>query len=168
MRISLFLFTLLAFTRCDSQQSNKDFDWEAIESQMSNKDKRKLLGRIDDDIVKGFEQMAKDMGSDEVYDSFHVLDLNNDKQEDVIYNGFGGAADEFVMVFLNVNGSFKKNLHTYGHVVNLTKHKRRSEMIIYKPEMIGDESSDITSFYEITKDNIVNTKNQRGKIQVSR
>jgi hypothetical protein len=130
---------------------------------MPNDKKRSLLKTVDDDIVKGFEQQAKEIGNDDIFGSFHVLDLNGDKQQDIVYNGFGGAADEFVMVFLKLRGVYTKQLHTYGHVEVRPKAKSGAELVVYKPRFVGSNGSDSTSFYVVKENKIVNTLNRAGK-----
>jgi hypothetical protein len=163
MRIVFFALILLAITSCNNQPQNSAFDWKKFESRFPNSEKRKLLRQIKDPVIKGFEQMANETGSDQIFDSFHVIDLNGDGKEDMIYNGYGGAADEFVMVFINHDGLLKKDFHTYGHIEDLKTNKPDNEVTIFKPLLVGEEGFDTTSVYKIERDKIVNVKNSAKK-----
>jgi hypothetical protein len=160
MKVNLLLIVLFVLARCESRKSSDEFDWNSVESQVTNEAKRALLR-----TAEGFEWITNDTGNDAVYESFHVLDLNSDGKEDMVFNGFLGAADAFVMVFIKVNGSLRRELYVDGYVENISRDGMSSQFIIYKPEMLGEESSDTTSFYETKGNQIVNTRNQQGQIQ---
>ncbi len=115
---------------------------------MSNEAKQKSLTLLDDQIVEGFNEQALETKSLGIYDLFHFIDLNNDRQDDVVFNGFGGASDEFVMVFLKNQAGYAKAFHDYGHITNL---KIDSETMFYikRPEMVGEESGDSLVIFKV-------------------
>lgn len=162
-KINLVAFILLVISSCAAQKSRNDFEWKAIELPASNSDKRILLKSVNDNVIKGFEKMANDMGNEEIYNSFHVADLNSDKENDIIFNGYGGAADEFVMILLKTGQTYVKALQAYGHILRIEMKKSSSEIDIYNPIKVGQESSDTTNTYLIVGQKVTRVKSVQGK-----
>ncbi len=150
---SVIILTILL--SCDNKNKDNVFRWEGIERAMSNEERQKILTLLHDPIVEGFNKQALESESLEIYELFHFVDVNNDGHDDIVYNGFGGAAEEFIMVFLNNEaGGYRKVLHHYGHITSL-KTDSDNMLNIKVPEMVGDDSGDSVLIFKVVKDSIM-------------
>jgi hypothetical protein len=150
MKIVFCVLILLTIAGC-VDKSQDGVDWKRLESAVANSEKRKLLGGVDDPIVESFEQMVAESGDDRIFDSFHVVDLNGDGKSDIIYNGYGGAADEFIMIFINGNGRLKKSFHTYGQIRKIDLNSKVTVLEVFRPLFVSEEGLDSTIVYKISE-----------------
>lgn len=103
--------------------------WSAISRNDFTPAERDMIGRLINDPANAF---CNDYRIDGDYlDDFHLLDLDGDKDLDVIYEGFecAGMSTKTVIVYLNRNGAYRKALGTPGRLASL---KPGAELILYQ------------------------------------
>jgi len=153
IRITAFLaLTIIACTPEKKDSSIKD--WTDQEASLSFEAKTKLLRSLNDSIVNGMVGVNPDTA---MLDLFHILDLNGDQQNDVLFNGFGGAADEFVFIYLKDSMGWKKAFQDYGHVQNV-RLGENTELKILKLEGIGEEGGDSVLYFEVRNFEVIKVR----------
>lgn len=154
--IPLLLFTFIACTPEVKDVTKKD--WTDQEPSLSFEAKTELLRSLNDSVVNGMIEMSQDTA---ILDLFHILDLNDDQHSDVLFNGFGGAADEFVFIYLKDSIGWKKVFQNYGHVQNV-RFGEHTELELWRPEAIGEEGSDSVLYFKISG-SVVTRERSTGK-----
>ena len=117
---------------------------------MSSSLKQSLLLSLKDSLVIGMINQNPDTTS---LSFFHVIDLNSDGMDDLIYNGFGGASDEFMMVFLKDSTGWQKVIHDYGHIQQL-QIGPTGQIQLFKKEAVGESGGDSSVTFKWTESTI--------------
>lgn len=103
--------------------------WSAISRNDFTPVEKAMIGRLINDPTNAF---CNDYRIDGDYlDDFHLLDLDGDKDLDVIYEGFEcvGIPTKTVIIYLNRNGIYRKVMNTPGRLASL---KHGAELILYQ------------------------------------
>ena len=61
--------------------------------------------------------MIKDINSSD--ENFHIIDINSDGQEDVVYCGFAGSEKNSIILFVYENGMYVEKINTYGEIIEI-------------------------------------------------
>ena len=132
----LILFVFLFLSAC-APAEKETMNWHDLERPLSVSEKTALLQSVGDPLING---MVNENPDSAVLDLFHVLDLNGDSRGDILYNGFGGAADEFLLVYLQDSSGWNKTLQEYGHLRKIAEDG--SEIELFKAEGTGEDGGD--------------------------
>jgi len=62
-------------------------------------------------------------------DKFHVLDIDGDKQKEIIYNGFNGSEGEMIVIIESSSSGYKISLKVFGRIVDISNNKNTAEFI---------------------------------------
>lgn len=84
--------------------------------------------------------------------NFHLIDIDADKDLDVVFNGkeCNGFESQTVIIYLNINGQYERSLNTSGKIISLNKSK---DLTVYEyPCCAMTENSFV--IYDISKDKI--------------
>ncbi len=130
-------------------------DWDKIEEHISNSEKRKVLKVVDDHLIKSYEEMSEEMKSDDIYSLFHVVDLNNDKKKDIIFSGYGGAAEEYIMIILNQKDNYNKIFQGYGHITKLGIEKMHTDFILHRKAGVESPYGDSINVFRLQNDKVI-------------
>jgi len=125
--------------------------WTAISRGPKTSSENKLITSIIMDSTHTFCDVWK-TGSN-YFDNFHFIDLDGDKDLDLIFQGLecGGFESETVLIYMNINNQYKEVLKVMGRISSLTKN---SELIIYEyPCCAMIENTMIE--YKIHKDSLI-------------
>lgn len=131
-----FIFSVLLLA-CTSEK-NQEINWRSMEAPYSAEDKKILLLGLPDSVLSGMVSAFPDAA---ILELFHLVDVNADGMTDVIYNGYGGAADEFVVIYLKDSTGWKKVLQEYGHLKKL-KAGGDAEIELMRKELVGERGGD--------------------------
>lgn len=142
-KIFAFIFSVL-LTAC-TPEKEQEINWRSLETPYSAEDKKVLLLDLPDSILTG---MVSAFPDSTILDLFHLVDLNADGLTDVIYNGYGGAADEFIVVYLKDSAGWKKVMHEYGHLRKL-KPGPEGEIELLRKELVGEGGGDSIIIFRI-------------------
>lgn len=135
----------VVFVSCTSPRQSA-INWKNIEHNISNEEKTAILFSLEDPLVTGLLSVDTDSA---LIDFFHILDLNSDGQSDVVFNGFVGAADEFLMIYIKEPQGWKKALHQFGHLEQLNI-ERVTTIKVFKKEAVSEDGGDSILTYQIT------------------
>ncbi|MFZ9981239.1 MAG: hypothetical protein ACO3FI_04310 [Cyclobacteriaceae bacterium] len=133
MRLLILFVILSACAPAEKETMN----WHDLERPLSVSEKTTLLKSVGDSLING---MVNENPDSSVLDLFHVLDLNGDSRGDILFNGFAGAADEFLLVYLQDTSGWNKTLQEYGHLQKISEDG--SEIELFKPEGTGEDGGD--------------------------
>lgn len=137
---------------CQSEKQTS-INWKPIEMSMPAEDKKMLVLSLNDSLVNGMINASPDTT---ILDLFHFLDLNADGKTDVVFNGFAGAADEFILIFLQQPSGWQKALHQYGHLQKV--HTGPDALLeIYRKEAVGENGGDSLLTYTFVDSAFVRT-----------
>lgn len=131
------LLILLTFLSACTAEKKEAMSWHDLERPLSSAEKSALLLSVGDPLIDG---MVRENPDTTVLDLFHVLDLNGDSRGDILFNGFGGAADEFLLVYLQDSAGWNKALQEYGHLQKISEDG--SEIKLFKAEGVGEGEGD--------------------------
>jgi len=142
----LICFPLIIALGCRSSGDNSDgVASNKQEVPLSSSEKYELLVSLNDPLVNGMLTNSMDTAT---LTLFQILDLNSDGKKDILFNGFGRASDEFVMIFLKDSTGWKKIIHDYGHVQQVfTGTKTLIEL--EKIEAVGESGGDSIVTFQI-------------------
>ena len=142
----LICLSLISVIGCRSSNDNAaNTASNKQETLLSSAEKYELLVSLNDPLVSGMLTNGMDTAT---LTLFQILDLNSDGKKDVLFNGFGGASDEFVMIFLKDSTGWKKIIHDYGHVQQvLIGPKPLIELV--KNEAVGESGGDSIVTFQI-------------------
>ena len=135
-QVLIIIFSVLLFS-CQSEKSDS-IDWKSIDIPVKASDKRSLLLSIGDSLING---IVREFPDSTILELFHLLDLNDDGSTDVIFNGYGGAAEEFTLIYLRDSVGWIKVLQEYGHVRSLAP-GHDAELQLLRKELVGEQSGD--------------------------
>lgn len=147
MRLIVCLMILLC--SCCVAQKEKDI-WTNIEKKISLEKKKQILSSIND---KTIEMMINIDFNQDVINLFHFIDLDADGVDEIIFNGYAGSANEFIIIYILNSSRYERAYFGYGHVFNIEVGE--SNIIKFmRPEMVGDDSGDSTISISLIKHKI--------------
>lgn len=154
LKKNLFLiFGIVLLSVACQPEKQTSIDWKPIEMSMPALDKKILVLSLNDPLINGMINASPDTT---ILDLFHFLDLNADGKTDVVFNGFAGAADEFVLIFLQQSSGWQKAVHQYGHVQKI--HTGPDALLeIYRKEAVGENGGDSVLTYTFIDSAFVRT-----------
>lgn len=97
--------------------SNSEFKWEKWEYKSSDSSKIKVIDDLKNDLKDN--SMIKDINSSD--ENFHIIDINSDGQEDVVYYGFAGSEKNSIILFVYENGMYVEKINTYGEIIEISQ-----------------------------------------------
>jgi hypothetical protein len=101
--------------------------WSSVSRNTFSPLEKQIITRLINDSPNDFCNDPVIEG--DYYEDFHLIDLDGDKDLDIIYEGSGCASDsKTVLIYIN-NGMYKKVVSTHGIVVDL---KTLSDLTLYK------------------------------------
>ena len=118
MRYLVFAYSLLIVTGCSNGHIKKiktDEDLNALEI-ISREEKIKLIKQLKPEFEYLFYE---DMLKNGVIDVFHFIDLDNDKDPDLIFTGYSGGEPDCVRIFANKNNKFENVFDKFIKISNL-------------------------------------------------
>ncbi|MGZ3752005.1 MAG: hypothetical protein ACXVB0_10470 [Mucilaginibacter sp.] len=135
--------------------ASKVFNWKNIEKQnpglMSSFVKQTpslLRNEYDFYTAQGEEHTEKEFES-----NCHILDINNDGVDDIIYTGSTGSEGEEVVIFLNTKGEFKQVLKQVQYIVKLDFQDHKLFRLYIEDTGCCDEWIDFHRVYQIKYNN---------------
>lgn len=132
--------------------TNSQINWKAIEKKdLSAKEKRELI-KILKDTTYYFEYCSE--GNSGAYlPYFHFIDLDGDKDLDIVFNEKTCSGHEIksIYVFMNKNGKYELVVREAGRVVNIDL--KAKEMLFYEYPCCASVSN-IYRNYKIEKDTV--------------
>jgi hypothetical protein len=91
---------------------SNEFDWSKIEKQKSD-----LKAKLIKDFPNEFEyyRQVRDIGPNmkDLDSCLHVIDFNNDRLDDLIFDGWSGGEPRLISIFINNGKSFDKVFTDY-------------------------------------------------------
>lgn len=133
-----FLLLVIFSASCTTTKDNQELKWSSVELPMSSSAKQALLLSMQDSLVTGMVVNSPDTS---LLSLFHVLDLNGDGSNDIIYNGFGGASEEFITIFVQDSNRWKKIIYDYGQIQRVQTGPD-AEILLLKKEAVGESGGD--------------------------
>lgn len=136
----LILFLLFAFTGVAQTSEhyliehlntliNQTVSWNRISGNDFTAAEKNTIGQLTKDSSNAF---CLDFRIDGDYlDNFHLLDLDGDKDTDLIFEGFecAGLSSKTVIIYLNKNNHYEKVIYASGRVAEL---HAGAELTLYK------------------------------------
>lgn len=136
----LILFLLFAFTGVAQTSEhyliehlntliNQTVSWNRISGNDFTAAEKNTIGQLTKDSSTAF---CLDFRIDGDYlDNFHLLDLDGDKDADLIFEGFecAGLSSKTVIIYLNKNNRYEKVIYASGRVAEL---HAGAELTLYK------------------------------------
>jgi hypothetical protein len=150
------LLILLVFLSACTAEKKEAMSWHDLERPLSAAEKSSLLQSVGDPLIDG---MVRENPDTTVLDLFHVLDLNGDSRGDILFNGFGGAADEFLLIYLQDSAGWNKALQEYGHLQKISEDG--SEIELFKAEGVGESEGDSVLTFKIVQNTITRINARR-------
>lgn len=99
--------------------SKNQINWSKVEINIPNSEKIAIVQKLKKEFDYFFYQAQYDSieyGIAGFIKCLHFLDLNNDKNTDVIFEGFSGSESDNTQIFINKNGEFKKVIEVYQYL----------------------------------------------------
>ena len=163
--MKLLIFTLLASLKSIGQTKEEyvienlhtymksNPKWTAISRGPKTSSENKLITSIIMDSTYTFCDVWKTGGH--YFDNFHFIDLDGDKDLDLIFQGLecGGFESQTVLIYMNIKNQYKEVLKVMGRMSSLTK---SSELIIYKYPCCA-----------MIENTMINYKIQKGLVQLN-
>lgn len=92
---------------------------------------------------------------------FHILDFDDDKDLDIIFQGFSGAESECFRVILNENGTFEEKLFVWGEIQKVTKNENDLILTFIEYGCCGDVEERLKRLkLNVSKDSIFKTNSE--------
>jgi len=122
--------------------TSKHFEFK---KEVFNKDQLATLNSIISDTNTYFCADTDEIA--ELIKNFYFIDLDDDNDQDLVFNGFqcSGFESESVIVFINIDGNYNKTLIVRGRILSFTKAR---ELNIFAYPCCAETQNIITN-YEI-------------------
>lgn len=119
-----------------------DFSWKDIEKKNPTLIEKfiELTPAEEFDYYREPEDLAKVL---------HTVDLNNDKLEDVIFDGQVSEDERAIVIYLNKGSSFKKEFSKEQHILHLSFDKGVLSTLVIEDEGCCGEVITRDQFYEV-------------------
>lgn len=115
MKRAIPLLIIIGLLSCDNNKEIKTVDIRLLE-KITKEEKLKLIGQLQ----PHFDYLAShDTWKEEALDDFHFVDLDNDKDLDLIFTGWSGAEPVCVRILNNKDGNYKHVFEAYQKITNL-------------------------------------------------
>lgn len=107
--------------------SNNKLDWNQFESDS-------IYNEL---LLSNYEQLKNNPYPEIEYiiknkDKYHLVDLDNDNEEELIYNGWNGGEGEMVVIYKLNQGKYDEHQRFFGRIVDIKKTKfNRARLIVY-------------------------------------
>lgn len=95
--------------------SSTKFEWDKWEIKSSDNSKIEVINQLKSDL--GEKSLLNKI--DVSLEKFHIIDVNSDGKEDVIYNGFLGNEKNSIILFICENGKFIEKINTFGDIIGI-------------------------------------------------
>jgi hypothetical protein len=106
---------IVALCSCDNAKETKTVDLKNME-KLTKEEKLKLVGVLQ----PHFEYLASyDTWKEEALDSFYFVDLDNDKDLDVVFTGWSGGEPVCVRILNNKKGKYSEVFEAYQEITRL-------------------------------------------------
>lgn len=130
MKKRLSLLLLFALLDCDNADETKSVNLSELE-KITKEEKLKLV----DQLRPQFEYLATyDSWKEETLDDFHFIDLDNDRDLDLVFTGWSGGEPDCVKILINKNGDYKEVFKTFQKITNVQfKNNILSSISIHDP-----------------------------------
>jgi hypothetical protein len=154
MRFSLiFSFVLISHLTFGQHPSDESsFDFSSFD-KTDKSTKIKLMNLVKNNFGQ-FKNLAD--WPDCCLNDFHFIDIDNDGDLDLIFNGWSGSADSDVEIFMNINNNFKKVFAESSYVENIVFNNHKFKQIkIYDPGCCGAfDAHEYTFDFKLEKDSL--------------
>ncbi len=116
----------------DSYNQNYNYNWRGIDNKqtLDFKDKFVDYARRNDLLKNEFIYYDANPRQGSVRNNLHVVDINGDNQEDVIYSGSSGGEPNVVKFFIQSDSDFKLVFSVYQGIVKVFWEKERIKEIL--------------------------------------
>lgn len=125
------------------------FDWQKIDVEIDQGTKDKIIHRVLQEPSFG---RIKNIAFEYIADNFHFLDLNGDKELDVVYNGGYGGENEIIHLIITKNKEFIVSDPLFGLVTDFQVLEKQIDLKIYDYGCCA-QLVDVYSKYEVHFDN---------------
>lgn len=124
------------------------FDWQKVVLEIDQETKDKVIQRVLQEPSFG---RIKNLAFDSIVDNFHFLDLNGDKELDVVYNGGYGAENEIIYLLTAWNKEFIVSNPLFGLITDFQVLEKSINLKIYDYGCCA-EFVDVYSKYKVLFD----------------
>ena len=105
--------------------------WYRHETEIDFEKKKKIILSLGRESF--FNEQLDGYGKEAYASHYHFIDLNGDSDLDIVYNGFDGADDKLIFVWINIDGKYHRILSEIGSVKSLQLNKLESILLIDTP-----------------------------------
>lgn len=147
--ILIFIFfSTVNLVYCQDMNLSSEFSWSKIE-----KNNPSLISRFIDLTPKEFEFYKLDesysLTIQDLINDLHVVDINNDGLDDIIFDGSSGGEANEISIFINKSNSFEKIFTDYQGILSVEFDKGILNKINIKDWGCCAEFIVTTKFYDV-------------------
>jgi hypothetical protein len=130
MKSALIVLLIVGLLSCDRPRETKTVELGEMES-VTKDEKLKLI----EQLQTHFEYLASYEGwKEEALDDFFFVDLDNDRDLDVVFTGWSGGEPVCVRLFNNRGGEYKEVFEAYQKITSIElKDNKLSRISIHDP-----------------------------------
>jgi hypothetical protein len=129
-RYKIIFLGILVLPFVSTFGQHKRFDFSVIDT-LNKELKHELMEKVKDEFPFNSESKTWPQDSDDYY---HFIDVDNDSDLDLIYDGWSGSEPMTIMIFLNKNGIYVNVFTQFIDIENIEiKNHELKRMEIYNP-----------------------------------
>ena len=115
---------------CDKSKESLTVDLIKLET-ITKEEKLKLINELE----PTFKHLSTyENWQEKVLDDFHFIDLDNDKDLDLIFTGWSGGEPDCVRIYNNTNGKYQEVFEVYQEITKIEfTDKKLSRLLIHDP-----------------------------------
>ncbi|MDW3197030.1 MAG: hypothetical protein R8G66_31925 [Cytophagales bacterium] len=129
----LFLIALLLCSVRSSGQiqlfefrGEKNTVWQYWDAIKTDYQRQQTIPKIIDKIEIPFDYVRENVKKGEQLDSFHLIDINADGLNDVIFEGFDGGNEESLVFYINTGDTYQKSRVIKGRIQRIERSSNNS------------------------------------------
>jgi hypothetical protein len=126
----IILIVTIALLSCDNPKESLAVDLIKLE-RITKEEKLKLINELE----PTFKYLATyDNWQQKVFDDFHFVDLDNDKDTDLVFTGWSGGEPVCVRIYNNINGRYQQAFEAYQEITKIEfADEKLSRVLIHDP-----------------------------------
>ena len=79
-------------------------------------------------------------------DKFHLIDIDGDNRNEIVYNGFNGSEGEMILIIESSASGYQISLKVFGRIVDISNNKKPSEFIVLDYSCCGGYVTHLETF----------------------